>query len=246
MAGSAASERFDQLATTTLNVYAEKSLQDQIFQADPLWGLLYKKGRKEQYKKGGQFIEVPLMYGKNETGMSYSGLEVLDTSTTEGLGNAIFPWRMYNIAITVAEEDLLKNQGDAAVIDLLKAKILQAQESMKDDLTVMLYGDGTGNSNKDMYGLKAIVGNSSLGGIDGSSYTWWASRLNSSALAVDASWMRTMVNDVRGSGAASGNSAQQGNVDIIVTTQTLYEAYEALLEPTLRNQETKQIGRAHV
>lgn len=239
MAGSATAERFDQLATTTLNVYAEKSLQDQIFQADPLWGLLYKKGRKEQYKKGGQFIEVPLMYGKNETGMSYSGLEVLDTSTTEGLGNAIFPWRMYNIAITVAEEDLLKNQGDAAVIDLLKAKILQAQESMKDDLTEMLYGDGTGNSNKDMYGLKAIVGNSSLGGIDGSSYTWWASVLNSTATPVDASWMRTMVNDVRGSGATSGNAAQQGKVDIIVTTQTLFEAYEALLEPTLRNQETK-------
>lgn len=241
MAGTATAERFDQMATTTLNVYAEKMLQDQLFQADPLFALLYAKGRKEKYLKGGQYIEVPLMYGKNNTGMSYSGLEVLDTSTTEGLGNALFPWRQYNIAIAVANDDLLKNTGDAAVIDLLKAKIEQAKLSMMDDLTDMLYSDGTGNNSKDLMGLKAIVGSAdTLAGIDASTYTWWASQVNSTSTAVATDWMRTMVNDCRGSGAtASVQGASVGRVDVIVTTQTLFEAYEALVEPTLRTADTK-------
>jgi len=246
MAGTATAERFDQMASTTLNVYAEKMLQDQIFQADPLFAVLYAKGRKEKYLKGGNYIEIPLMYGKNETGGSYRGLEVLDTSTTEGVGNALFPWSMYNIAIAVSNEDLLKNTGEAAVIDLLKAKIEQAKLSMMEDLTDMLYEDGTGNSGKDMLGLQAIVGSGdTLAGIDASTYTWWASQVDSDAVALSTDWMRTMVNSVRGSGASAPvMGANVGRVDLIVTTQDLYEAYEALVEPHVRTQETKlgQLG----
>lgn len=240
MAGDSTAERFDQLASTTLNVYASKTLQDQIFNDEPLFKLLQAKGRKENYANGGRYIEVPLMTGKNNTGMSYDGLEVLDTSTSEGIGNAIFPWRFYNIAITVAEGDLLKNKGDAQIIDLLKAKILQAEMSIKDDLGIMLYGDGTGNSNKDLLGLKALVGaTGTLAGIDSATYDYWQSVVDSTAVAVDASWMRTMVNNVRGSGSAVTSGAGVGKVDIILTTQALYEAYEAKLEPSLRNQDTK-------
>lgn len=245
MAGPSTAERFDQLATTTLNVYAAKTLQDQLFQADPLLGVLYAKNKKERYLKGGRFIEVPLMYGGNETGMSYAGLEVLDTSTSEGMGNALFPWRMYNIAITVAEEELLKNQGDAAVIDLLKGKIRQAELSARQDLTEMLYGDGTGNGGKDLLGLQAIVGAGTLAGIDASAYTWWASQADTSSVAVATDWMRTMVNNVRGSGASGEIAgAGVGKVDFIVTTQALFEAYEGLIEPHLRQQDTKmgQLG----
>ncbi|MCK9629606.1 MAG: phage major capsid protein [Bacteroidales bacterium] len=240
MAGSATSERFDQMASSTLNTYTTKTLQDVIFQADPLFALLYTKGKKDKYMRGGNYIETPLMYGKNETGMSYSGLEVLDTSTTEGIGNALFPWRMYNISITVANEDLLKNQGDAQVLDLLKAKIRQAELSMMDDLTDMLYGDGTGNNNKDIMGLLALVGTGTVAGIDSGTYTWWASKTNSTVTALDSSWMRTMVNDVRGSGATSAvKGADVGRVDLILTTQDLFESFEGKVEPTLRTQDTK-------
>jgi hypothetical protein len=239
MAGPSTAERFDQLATTTLNAYTAKGiLQDQIFQADPLFKWLQSKKKSLD---GGRYIEVALMYGENETGMSYEGVEVLDTSTSEGIGNALFPWRNYNISITVSEQDLLKNSGDAAIMSLLKAKTRQAELSMMSDITAMLYGDGTGNAGKDLFGLKAIVGSGdTLAGIDASAYTWWASKVNSSALAMDTSWMRTMVNDVRGSGASAPvNGAGVGKVDFIVTTQTLFEAYEAMIEPTLRTQDTK-------
>lgn len=242
MAGPGTTERFDQLATTTLNVYAKKSLQDQIFQADPIMSVLYSKGAKgKETLDGGRYIEVPLMYAKNDTGESYSGLEVANTEEQEGFGNALYPWAFYRISIVVDEADLLKNSGDAAIIKLLESKIRQAELSAMDDLATMFYGDGTGNANKDMLGLQAIVAASgTLAGIDSSTHTWWVSQTDTVPVALDESWMRTMVNNCRGSGAAASiGGASVGKVDLIITTQDLYESYESKLVPTLRNQDTK-------
>lgn len=85
----------------------------------------------------------------------------------------MFPWRQAAVSVAVNGLEKHQNMGESRLFDLVKAKIKQAEFSMSDGLNSMLYGDGTGNSGKNLLGLAAIVGNGTLGpatvgGIDSS------------------------------------------------------------------------------
>ena len=71
-------------------------------------------------------------------------------------------------------------------------------------MNTMLFGNGTGNSGKDMLGLAACIGlgndagGSSFAGIDAtdSDNSWWRSSVKNQAGAIDVASMATMYNNV--------------------------------------------------
>lgn len=222
--------QLDELIASTLSAF-EKSgkVQDQIFNGDPLFAFLNAKGAKQTLPDGAD-IKVNLRYGKNTNTLSYSGDDTLTAAKTQTVGQAIYNWRNYSTAIYVNNDEMLKNRGKSAIVNLWADKTQEAVDSLQDDMTVDIYGDGTGNAGKDILGLGALVSTTGiLGGIDRATETWWRAQVKdvTGATVLTTDMVRNMTNTVRGPG---GDPQKQGRVDLILMPQNLYEKWESLYE----------------
>jgi len=222
---------FDTLLSTTIANY-RKTLTDNVFTARPLTYFLMDKGRIRMLNGGTKIVE-PLIYGTNSTVASYSGYDTLSLTPQEGISAAEYDWKQYAVSIAISGIEEAKNNGEQAILNLLEAKIMQAEESMKEGFNQMFFGDGTGNSGKNWLGLGAIVeSGNTVGGIDSSAVgnSFWQSYEENTAGALTLAQMTTAYNSV---------SVGNDHPDMVLTTQTLFEKYESLLQPQLRYTDTK-------
>ena len=226
-----ANSNFSAILSTTLNNY-RKQLTDNVFTARPFTYWLTEKGRIRMVSGGAQIVE-PLVHGLNDTVASYSGYETISVADQTGISAAQFDWKQYAASIAISGIDEAKNNGEAEIINLLEAKIMQAEESMREGFSTMFYGDGTGNSGKNWNGLGNIIeSGNTVGGINSATAgnEFWRSYEENTAGALTLAQMNTAYNSV-----SKGND----NPDLILATQTLYEKYESLLTPNLRYTDTK-------
>ena len=225
----AANSNFDNLLSTTLANYRDQ-LTDNIFSARPLTYSLMEKGRIRMLNGGTKIVE-PLIYGLNDTVGSYSGYDTISLAPQQGISAAEFEWKQYASSISISGIEEAKNNGEQEIINLLEAKIMQAEESMREGFNTMFFGDGTGNSSKNWNGLGNLVeSGNTVGNIDSSTYTWWKSYEENTSTALTLAQMSTAYNSV---------SVGNDHPDTLLTTQTLFEKYEALLQPNLRYTDTK-------
>jgi len=227
----AGNSNFDALLSTTLANYRDQ-LTDNVFTARPLTYFLMDKGRIRMLDGGTKIVE-PLIYGQNSTVGSYSGYDTISLTAQTGISAAEFEWKQYAASIAISGIEEAKNNGEAEIINLLEAKIMQAEESLREGFNTMFFGDGSGNSAKNWNGLGNIVeNNNTVGGIDSSDAlnSWWRSYEENTAGALTLAQMSTAYNSV---------SVGNDHPDMVLTTQTLFEKYEALLQPQLRYTDTK-------
>ncbi len=226
----AGNPNFDALLSTTLQNY-RPTLVDNIFTARVLLEHLNSAGRVVVETGGTQIIE-PLVYAQNNTVGSYSGYDAIDLTPQEGISAAEYDWKQMAASIAISGIEEAKNRGPEAIIKLLQAKIMQAEESIKESMNDMLFSNGTGNGGKDLNGLGNIIDSTgTVGGIDASTNSWWASYEESTSTALTQDYMATAYNT-----ASRGND----HPDLIITTQTLFEKYEKLLTPNVRYQDTNK------
>lgn len=237
MAPTARSLSIDALLATTMDYYKPK-MEDNIHTANPLFYWLTRNDKKKK-QNGGANILVPVMYGKNSTIRSYSGYDVIDTSPQDGMTVAIYPWRQVAGSISISRIEERKNSGESQILGLLKSKIMQAENSIIEDINRQLFLDGTGNGGLDLYGLNLLVEDgaawlSSVAGIDRTAETWWRnqwiSMTGSSFNTYGLAQMRTMY-----------NNCSKGNIhpDLILTGQTIFEYYEKILAASERFIDTR-------
>ena len=220
---------FDTLLSTTLANY-RSTLTDNVFTARPLTYQLMEKGRIRMLNGGTKIVE-PLIYGLNDTVGSYSGFDTIALTPQTGITAAEYDWKQYAASISISGIEEAKNNGEAEIINLLEAKIMQAEESLREGFNTMFFADGTGNSSKNWNGLSNLVDNTgTVGNIDSATYTWWKSYKESTSTALTLAQMATAYNSV---------SVGNDHPDVLLTTQTLFEKYEALLQPNLRYTDTK-------
>lgn len=225
--------KFDSLLTTTLDNY-RKTLTDNIFKSRVLLWWLTEKNRVRKLS-GGVTIVEPLLIAEGQAG-SYGEWDLINIIPQEGISAAQFPWRQLFASIAISGLEEAQNNGEEAIINLLDAKIGQAEETLKNRLSKMLYSDGTGNSAKDFLGLAALVSDTgTVGGIDATDplNAYWKSVVVTAAGATGAA--------IAGKMGAAFNAAGNGNdtVDGIFASQGAYELYESTLTPNVRYQDTK-------
>lgn len=217
-----ANPNYDEILSTTLANHMPR-LVDNVFSARPLVYFLKKAGQV-RVVNGGNKIVLPLMYGQNSTAGSYSAYDTIDITPQTGITAAEYNWKQYAATIAISGIEEAQNSSEEAIIDLLEAKTFQAEETITEQMDQMfIQSDGTGNSGKDWLGLEILVrdATATVGGIDASVDSWWESYVEGTAGSLDLASMRTAYNSV-----AVGND--QPNV--ILTEQTLFEAYEDLLQ----------------
>lgn len=220
----------DDLLSTTLQRYAETEFRDNIFKSNAGFYLMRDAAKGLD---GGAFIEEPIMTAANTAVGSYSNFDTFDVSSQEGFGLAEYNWKQYYVSLTLSGFDEMRNQGMAAIIDLLESKTTQAKMSLFDKMNTDFYADGTGNSSKALDGLEtAIASTGTYGGISRSTNTFWQAQVTAVSGATTIARMRTLFNSC----SAGGRSGLHPN--LIITTQSVYEFYEALLQPDQRFQNT--------
>ena len=223
---AAGNSDFDQILSTTLKNYIPK-LTDNIFSARPLFYAL-TNGQTIRRISGGAKIVVPIIYGTNSTAASYSGSDTISTTAQTGISAAEYDWKQYAVTITINGIEEGKNNGEAEIIDLLEGKIMQAEETVIENMNDMFFNDGTGNGGKDWGGLNQLVGTGlTVGGIDATDAdnSWWRSHLADEGGALALASMANVYNTV---------SVGNDQPTILIASQAVYESYEALLQPQLR------------
>jgi len=224
-----ANANYDTLLSTTLANY-RRELEDNVFTARPLTAWLTKRGNIRMVNGGAKIVQ-PLMYAQNQAANSYSGYDTIATTASAGISAAEYPWKQYAATISISGLEEAQNNGESAVIDLLEAKIMQGEETIAEGFDVMFLGDGTGNSGKHWNGLATMVdATSTIGNINSTTETWWRSYVDSTAGVLTIGDMTKAYNTV-----SRGND----HPDLILTTQTLFEKYESLLQPQMRYTDTE-------
>lgn len=228
MAGNA---NFNALLSSTTANYRD-TFEDNVSTHVALWWWLKEKGRTETLD-GGESIVIPLMNGKNTTSATYTDFEPLALTPQGGLTAAKYDWKNHNVSVSMSGPEERKNSGTNAKIKLWKAKLEQAEITTAEDFNDMFAAKtAPGNSGKNFTGIGVLIGDESssvttVGGIDctASDNAWWRSYVERTAGALN-------LTDV--TKAFRRASRGPNKPDVGFTTDTLYGAFEALLQPQQR------------
>jgi hypothetical protein len=239
---------YDALLSTTFMAY-RAVLVDNIFKANAFLAALRKYGGID-YQDGGERIQQPLMYEQNDTFKSYRGYEQLEVKPQDGITSAFYPWSEVGGTITISRREERQNSGEAALLNLLKGKISQAEMSCKATINSQLIlgtvSSSTfvpGNSAKDLFPLGYFLPKDrttdpttggSVGGINRATYSWWRPRsvyFGGSAQAYDdagasvSTWKALQVYLYRLYNWCT-RGADGSGPNLALTNQETYEAYE--------------------
>lgn len=169
-----ASPNVSELVTTTLE-NRQKKTADNVTNNNALLKRLEGKG-KIKTADGGTKIDQELEYGENGTFTWYSGYDTLNIQPSDVLTMAQFDWKQCAVAITMSGLEELINSGQEKMIDLLTARIENAEKTMKNKMAAAVYGDGTVAAGKAIGGLALLVSDvpaTQVGGIDAATWAFW-------------------------------------------------------------------------
>lgn len=174
-----ASPNLSEIVTTTLRNRSGETA-DNVSKGNALLAKLKEKGAWKAAT--GRSIVQELDYAENGTFMYYSGSEQLNIASSDVISAAEFDWKQAAVAVTWNGLEIdVQNTGSEQVIDLLAARIKNAQRTMKNNITVGLYSDGTGTGGKQIGGLQHIVADApttgTVGGINRANFSFWRNQV---------------------------------------------------------------------
>ena len=220
------------------------SPSDNIFTSRALFLGLGKRGFKES-ADGGRLIEFSLEYAENTTFKSYGEAEDLDTTRVDTFDAARFEWKVNAGTVVYTELERLRAAGGSQKFDLIAEKLENGKDTHIATMNRQMFSDGTGNGGKDIAGLQSIIATApttgTVGGINRATYSFWRSRQTSGAQTSSA------FDNLRSSMRSIANQCSNGGVEFAptewITTRTVFEGYQSLLDPAERYQKTGGAAR---
>lgn len=232
---------YDAVLSTTLRSYRRK-LADNITKGNQFLAWLRSKGRFSK-QSGGYNVHIPLMHAQNSTADIYSGYGLLDTTPQDGITTAFFDWSQLSTSITISNLEKKQNKGEAKILDLLKAKTMQAEVSLQQLLNNCLVAGRitttTGSGNDQVlrrigrldsgalapYPLGALIDadptrSVSIGNINGNTYSFWRNQSVNSAATTFIGLRSEMNNAFNRCAKGPG-----GSPDLLLGDQIIWETY---------------------
>lgn len=174
---------------------------------------------------GAATMDFPIKYQIGTAVQSFLGFDALPTSFTDTRVLMKYNPRFSAANVALAGTDIAANNTAAKVLDLTEVEMISRAQDLADSIGSMLWGTGTGNSNKDFLGLGAIVDNgntvSTIGGLSRSTYTTLQSTVTVAA-TLSLSTMRTLYNAIADATVVPTRS---------YTDYPTWALYEQLLQP---------------
>lgn len=225
------------LLSTTMENRDIKDIQDGVFNDLVLIKHLIDKNSVR--RSGGASILVPIRSSKNTTAGFYDGFGTIDTTPQDELTTAQFDWKQAAVAVSVSgREERIQNSGMYAALDLVESKIKGAQDSLKDKINTALYATSPAATELGSL-VTSIDETSTIGDINSTTYSFWqASSTTSGSFAAQG------LSDMRSLWAELEVRAPAAPTDLILTTSTVYNYYEAALQAQQRYTSSERTGNA--
>lgn len=169
------SSTFTEMVSTTLRDWGGE-VSDNVSDHNALLNVMRERGNIKS-TSGGYEIQETLEYAENSTYQRYSGYDQLNVGASDVLTSAKYPFRQVAIHVTASGEEIRKNSGKNAMINLVKARKKNAKNTAANQFSIDLYSDGT-ESNQ-IGGLANIIqtdGNGTVGGINSATFSFWANK----------------------------------------------------------------------
>jgi hypothetical protein len=250
---------WDTILSTTMHNY-RKTLTDNIFGSRVLLDYFMSKGRVRTIDGGISIVE-PLLLGSGEAD-SYGPWQQIQVNPVGGISAAQFPWKQLYATIIINGLEEAQNNGKEQAISLIEAKIMQAEETLKNILSSMLWGTRGGAAKAtDFDPLTTLVdATAATGGITPAAApaienNWRSPTLNTTTMVgTDAKGVTIPAGTLPAAGSLDGaelervlrrmfNLASDGgadHVDAIFGASDTFEAYEASLTPQVRYTDTSK------
>lgn len=169
----AVSPNLNEIITTTLRNRTGK-LADNVTKNRALLARLRQKGKVKPFS-GGRTIVQEIEYQENQTFFRYAGYDLLNVSPSDIATAAEFDIKMAAVAVTISGLEQLQNASSEQIIDLLEARISNAEKTLLNNIAIDCYSDGTATGGKQIGGLQLLVSTSAntVGGISGSTWSFW-------------------------------------------------------------------------
>jgi hypothetical protein len=215
-------------------------------------------------QNGGERVAMPLLYGENDTFKSYKGYEQLTVTPQEGMTTAFYPWSEIGGSITISRREERQNSGESQLLNLLKAKITQAEMSIKGLVNRQLIA-GTvssstfvpGNDAKDLLPLAYFlpkanatdpVSGGNVGDISRATHSWWRPRTavldsgtldTGNAFALAVTTYAGLIVALKRMYNYTSRGADGSAANVVLTSQQVYETYESAVDQRSRLMDTK-------
>lgn len=237
-----ASPNLNEIVTTTLRNRSGE-LADNVTKNNALLSRMKRSGSIKPVS-GGRTIVQELEYNENGTYQRYAGFQTLNISPSDVFTAAEFDWKQAAVAVTWSGLEVdVQNVGDEQVIDLLEARISNAEKTFANNLNYDLYSDGTADGGLQVGGIQLLVADHPVsgfvGGIDRGQWPFWRNQSFSGV--------------TNGSGAtAQGNiinymnslwlltKRQNDTVDLIIADNNYFQMYWSQLQTFQRITRTDQ------
>lgn len=214
-----------ELLVSTLEKRPKKDVADAVFNEIPTLEYLNSKGRI--LTDGGASIVMNLEVAKGFAHF-YNGYGILDTRAQDNHTAAQFKWKQASAPVSISGRQVAQNKGESALMNLVTMKQKNAEKGLRDMLNQTLHATSAATSD-DITPLATMIdATSTIGDINSTANSYWQSLVTSGGVFAStgiANW-RTTYNTLR--------NIRGARPDMIITTQTVFEAYEATMLPQVR------------
>jgi hypothetical protein len=219
--------------------------QDLVSNQIALLSVMKSKGLIKDYS--GPRIRETLQIGK-PTGQWYSGYDFLDNPPVELINDAYWTPKMLAVPISLTNEEILNNAGEAQIEDTLSTYLDIAETTLTETVETALYSDGTANNGKQLTGLATavpIVTNTGVyGGIDRATQALWRttsfdanSAFPTIGTQVNSTTIRPILTQI-----FMARSRGKQTADILLMSNEHYAAYDGALVAAQRITERSGSG----
>jgi len=206
---------------------------------------------------GGETLKVPTTIAKNNNGGSFSGLSSATVGTTQTRTQMSFNLKAYRHSVSIPGLDKVANKGEERIVNLVSAELHNCFESALENISDMLYADGTGNASQDFLGLGATNVDSTIiatiGGLSRSTYTTLNGKYTNIGGAISLDDLATFSMDLRsGSGMKNKPTAYVcgetvwNYLEKLIITGTVQANYTATGYPQVTRQSKGAVKAAEL
>jgi len=180
----------------------------------------------------GKYIEKAIKYENSGAAGSFSGLDSFTASELDTKTVLTYHMRGVRIPVAVSGMAAVANAvKETQVTDLVVNSLEESEAELVDEIGTQIYGDGTGNSDKDLIGIGAIVDDGtdvdSIGGKSRTDYSVLNAVRTASGGTVSLAKLATLYSAISSGTAMTAPS-------LIVSNETPWDLYEQLLTPSVR------------
>lgn len=171
-----------EIVTTTIE-NRSRAVSDNVSKSHALLDRLEKKG-KAKPADGGRRIIQEIEFAENGTFGWYSGYDPLNISPQEVFSAAEYDWKQCAASVSISGLEQLMNSGEEQFIDLLESRMANCERTMKNQMGLAVYGDGTAAGGKSIGGVQLLVADTAtsgtVGNINRANWSFWRNQSFSS------------------------------------------------------------------